>query len=296
MQLLDGKETAQSYQQKVQEFISNHRLNPCLQIIMIGDNPASQVYVGKKQKLAEQTGIHVLYQHFSQETPFQEVLSFIKKCSAEDGIDGILLQLPVPLDFDGDILLEAIAPAKDVDGLTWNSLGRLYTGNPSFIPCTPLGCMRLIKTWKKDLCGLDAVVIGRSRLVGKPMASLLLEENCTVTQVHSFSKDIHHKARQADILVVAVGRAAYITQSMIKPGACVVDVGINVQITSPERKRHIVGDVCFPQVSSVAGALSPVPGGVGPMTIVSLLTNTVKAHIIQKHAERILLSSDIFSY
>lgn len=295
MQLLDGKVAAQKYQEKIQEFLSTYRLSPCLQIIMVGDNPASLVYVKKKQKLAEQIGIQVLYQHFSQETPFQEVLSFIKQCSADDTIDGILLQLPVPLGFDADILLEAIAPIKDVDGLTWNNLGRLYAGSPLFIPCTPLGCMRLIKMWKKNLCGLDAVIVGRSRLVGKPMASLLLEENCTVTQVHSFSKDIRQKARQADILVVAVGRAEYITQSMVKPGACVIDVGINVQGTS-SGKRHIVGDVCFSQVSSIAGALSPVPGGAGPMTIISLLTNTVKAHIIQKHAERILLSSDIFCY
>lgn len=274
-QVIDGKAIAASLRETLAA--DTARLvaagkRPGLAVIMVGDNPASDVYVRNKIAACEKTGIasfeHRLPAHATQ----AEVEQLIRRLNADDAVHGILLQLPVPDQIDSTAMIGLIAPEKDVDGLHPLNLGRLMAGLPGMVPCTPQGSLMLIKEVQGDLSGLHAVVIGRSLLFGKPMAQLLLGENCTVTQAHSKTRDLPALCRTADILVAAIGRPEMIKGDWVKPGAIVIDVGINRMADG-----HLKGDVDFPAASTVARAITPVPGGVGPMTIACLLANTVKA-------------------
>lgn len=274
-QVIDGKAIAASLRETLAA--DTARLvaagkRPGLAVIMVGDNPASDVYVRNKIAACEKTGIasfeHRLPAHATQ----AEVEQLIRRLNADDAVHGILLQLPVPDQIDSTAMIGLIAPEKDVNGLHPLNLGRLMAGLPGMVPCTPQGSLMLIKEVQGDLSGLHAVVIGRSLLFGKPMAQLLLGENCTVTQAHSKTRDLPALCRTADILVAAIGRPEMIKGDWVKPGAIVIDVGINRMADG-----HLKGDVDFPAASTVARAITPVPGGVGPMTIACLLANTVKA-------------------
>lgn len=245
---------------------------PGLAVIMVGDNPASDVYVRNKIAACEKAGIRSFEHRLPGTASQTEIAVLITRLNADPQIHGILLQLPVPEHIDSGAMIELIDPAKDVDGLTTINVGRLVAGLPGMVPCTPQGSLLLVKEVQPDLSGLHAVVIGRSLLFGKPMGQLLLAENCTVTQAHSRTRDLPSICRQADILVAAVGRAEMVKADWIKPGAIVIDVGIN---RMPDGK--LKGDVDFAAASAVAGAITPVPGGVGPMTIACLLANTVRS-------------------
>ncbi len=252
-----------------------------LAVVLVGDDPASQVYVRSKSKQTQACGMESFQFLLPAETSQPELLHLVQRLNADPAVDGILVQLPLPAHLDEQAVVEAIDPAKDVDGLTPVSAGRLALGLPGLVPCTPLGCLMLLKHRLGDLSGLDAVVIGRSILVGKPMAQLLIKESCTVTVAHSRTKNLPEVVRRADIVIAAVGRAELVKADWIKPGAAVIDVGINRVPSAQDGKTRLVGDVDFDGVSAVAGAITPVPGGVGPMTIAVLLRNTlVAAHRI----------------
>lgn len=248
------------------------KIKPALAVILVGDNPASQIYVRNKIIACEKAGIESM--EFKQPADITEasLQSLIADLNRDPAVHGILLQLPLPAHLDENKMVMAIDPAKDVDGLHPLNAGRLMAGMPGMVPCTPQGSLTLVKEIRQDLAGLHAVVIGRSLLFGKPMAQLLLAENCTVTHCHSKTRDLPALCRQADILVAAVGRPKMVKADWIKPGAIVIDVGINRL-----EDGKVVGDVDFEAVKEVAGAITPVPGGVGPMTIACLLANTVKA-------------------
>ena len=251
---------------------------PGLCAVLVGNDPASQIYVRIKGKAATTAGI-ASFQHSLPETTSEaELLALIAKLNADDTIDGILVQLPLPKHIDPQCVVAAIDPAKDVDGLHPQNVGHLWSGGPAraLIPCTPYGCLLLLRDVMPNLSGAAAVVLGRSNIVGKPMAALLLSENCTVTLAHSKSRDIPAMLRQADIVVAAVGRPEFVRGNWIKPGAVVIDVGIN-RIAVPGGKSRLVGDVAFAEAQGIAGAITPVPGGVGPMTIACLLRNTLIA-------------------
>ena len=274
--IIDGKQFAADLRKKIAGDVAALKQsgkNPGLAVILVGDDPASHVYVGNKVKACEEVGI-ASYEHRMPATSTQaEVRHAIKNLNMNPSVHGILLQLPLPAHLDSDPLIQSIAPHKDVDGLTFVNAGKLVAGDESgMVPCTPQGSLQLIQSVKKDLTGLHAVVIGRSLLFGKPMAQLLLAANCTVTTAHSKTKDLPAMCRQADILVAAVGRAKMVKGDWIKPGAIVIDVGINRLDTG-----KLAGDVDFDEAVKVAGAITPVPGGVGPMTIACLLQNTLKA-------------------
>ena len=243
---------------------------PCLAVMLVGDNLASSVYVAAKQKACAKVGIISKVLKFSADISQGELVDELLKLNADCMVDGILIQLPLPSSLDANILLETLDPKKDVDGLTYYNLGRLIGKNHNFVPCTPLGCLDLILSVMPDISGKNAVVFGRSILVGRPMALLLEQANTTVTIVHSMSKDVQFIAKEADIIVAAIGKPGFITADYIKPGAVVIDVGI----TKIDGK--LFGDV-HESVNSLAGWLTPVPGGVGPMTITKLLSNTLKA-------------------
>ena len=245
---------------------------PGLAVILVGDDPASHVYVGNKIKACKEAGIESIERKLPADATQDQVRQTIKELNADPKVNGILLQLPTPDHLDSDELIQLIDPRKDVDGLTLPNIGKLVAGLDGLVPCTPQGSLLLIKSVKKDLAGLHAVVIGRSLLFGKPMAQLLLAENCTVTQAHSKTKNLAEVCKQADILVAAVGRAKMVKGDWIKPGAIVIDVGINRMDDG-----KLCGDVDYAEASKVAGAITPVPGGVGPMTIACLLQNTLKA-------------------
>ncbi len=251
---------------------------PGLCAVLVGNDPASKIYVGNKGKAAVAAGIQS-FQHTLPETASQaELLALIAKLNADDRVDGILVQLPLPKHIDPQRVIDAIDPMKDVDGFHAVNVGRLWSGGKerALVPCTPYGCLLLLQDLLPDLSGAEAVVLGRSNIVGKPMAALLIGENCTVTVVHSKSRDIPAVLRRADILVAAVGRAEFVRGDWIKPGAVVIDVGIN-RLALPDGKSKLVGDVAFAEAQGVAGAITPVPGGVGPMTIACLLRNTLVA-------------------
>jgi methylenetetrahydrofolate dehydrogenase (NADP+) / methenyltetrahydrofolate cyclohydrolase len=249
-----------------------------LAVVLVGADPASQVYVRSKAKQTVACGMESFQFLLPQETTQDELLHLVQRLNADPAVDGILVQLPLPHQIDEQVIVDAIAPGKDVDGLTPVSTGRLALGLPGLVPCTPLGCLMLLKDRLGSLSGLDAVVIGRSILVGKPMAQLLLRESCTVTIAHSRTRDLKDVVRRADIVVAAVGRAEMVKADWIKPGATVIDVGINrLPPAEGEEKGRLVGDVDFADVSTVAAAITPVPGGVGPMTIAVLLRNTLVA-------------------
>ncbi|MGB3383222.1 MAG: bifunctional methylenetetrahydrofolate dehydrogenase/methenyltetrahydrofolate cyclohydrolase FolD [Marinomonas sp.] len=284
--IIDGKViSAQLLEQvtgDVIEFKAKHGITPGLAVVLVGDDPASQVYVRNKVQRAEQVGIrsikHRLDANVSQET----LNDLVAELNADPEIHGILVQLPLPKHLDEDEIVDAIAPSKDVDGFHSLNVAALATGKPGLVPCTPQGSMTMLRQTLGDLTGLHAVVIGRSNIVGKPMAALLLQANCTVTMVHSHTRDIASVCRQADILVAAVGSPKLVNADWVKPGATVIDVGINVEMLDGVRK--LCGDVDFESVSKVAGAITPVPGGVGPMTIANLLANTLQAAQAQMSA------------
>jgi methylenetetrahydrofolate dehydrogenase (NADP+)/methenyltetrahydrofolate cyclohydrolase len=286
MTTIDGKViSAQLLEQvtgDVIEFKAKHGITPGLAVVLVGDDPASQVYVRNKVQRAEQVGIrsikHRLDANVSQET----LNDLVAELNADPEIHGILVQLPLPKHLDEDEIVDAIAPSKDVDGFHSLNVAALATGKPGLVPCTPQGSMTMLRQTLADLTGLHAVVIGRSNIVGKPMAALLLQANCTVTMVHSRTRDIASVCRQADILVAAVGSPKLVNADWVKPGATVIDVGINVEMLDGVRK--LCGDVDFESVSKVAGAITPVPGGVGPMTIANLLANTLQAAQAQMSA------------
>lgn len=275
-EIIDGKALAkklrESIARHVEVLISDHKVMPGLSVVLVGDDPASLLYVNNKKKAAAAAGIRSFVHHLPKNTSQDTVLKLIQTLNKEKKTHGILVQLPLPKQIDTHTVLRSIDPAKDVDGLHIENLGRLMSNMPGAAPCTPLGCLALIKKAEKNLTGLHAVVVGRSTLVGKPMALLLLRENCTVTVCHSRTPQLSHVTRQADILVVAVGKEKLVKGDWVKPGAIVIDVGIN-----RTKDGRIAGDVDFEEVSKVAGHITPVPGGVGPMTIACLLGNTVIA-------------------
>jgi methylenetetrahydrofolate dehydrogenase (NADP+)/methenyltetrahydrofolate cyclohydrolase len=280
-QLLDGKALATRIQtdlsQAIEAIVTSGHRPPGLAVIMVGDNPASAAYVRNKERACQRVGIASYGSHLPSDVSQQEVLSLIQQLNADPQVDGILLQLPVPQHLDADSLLHAIDPDKDVDGLHPINLGRLLRGEPGLRSCTPYGVMRILQAHDINPAGKHAVIVGRSILVGKPMALMLLEANATVSVAHSRTVDLSALTRQADILVAAVGRANMITAEAIKPGAVVIDVGIN-RVETPGEKARLVGDVDFVGVAPLASAITPVPGGVGPMTVAMLLENTVTSY------------------
>jgi methylenetetrahydrofolate dehydrogenase (NADP+) / methenyltetrahydrofolate cyclohydrolase len=245
---------------------------PGLAVILVGEDPASQVYVRNKVKACEQAGVHSVFNAYGADLSEADLLARIAALNADASIHGILVQMPLPAHINAHRVIEAIAPSKDVDGYSTLSAGELMTGAPGFRPCTPYGCMKLIASTGVDLRGKHAVVIGRSNTVGKPMALLLLQAHATVTICHSATANIGHHTRQADLVVVAVGRRHTLTADMVKPGAIVIDVGIN-----RDDAGKLCGDVDYAEVAQVASAITPVPGGVGPMTITMLLMNTIES-------------------
>ena len=252
---------------------------PALAVVLVGDDAASAVYVRNKIERTTAAGMRSIEHRLGADTSQAELLTIIDDLNADDSVDGILVQLPLPDQIDEEAVINAIAPDKDVDGFHVVNAGRLATGQDALVPCTPYGCLLLLQDHLGDLSGLNAVVVGRSNIVGKPMAQLLLQQSCTVTIAHSRTRDLEAVCAAADILVAAVGRPEMITASFIKPGATVIDVGIN-RVPAPERgegKFRLTGDVDFDSASEVAGAITPVPGGVGPLTIACLLRNTLVA-------------------
>lgn len=276
--LIDGKAVAAATRATVAEAVSNLSITPTLAVVLVGDDPASHVYVRNKIKFTEEAGMRSLEHRLPETATQTEVVEIVRKLNADNDVDGILVQLPLPKHIDSDAVIAEIDPAKDVDGLTDVSAGRLVLGQAGLRPCTPTGSVILAKSALGDLTGKHCVVLGRSILVGKPAALMFLEQNCTVTIAHSRTKDLPDVCRNADILVAAVGRPQMVKDEWIKAGACVIDVGIN-RVPSIKRpgKFRLVGDVDYRPARKVAGAITPVPGGVGPMTIACLLRNTVLA-------------------
>ena len=290
-QIIDGKQIAADLRadtkKRVEEFQSKYNKVPTLAVVLVGEDPASQVYVNTKTKMAKEIGMNV-EDHFLEKTVSEkELLSVVEQLNINENVNGILVQLPLPDHMDSRLIIDAIDPTKDADGFHAINVGRNSIGGDllkkTFTPCTPLGCYLMLKKVIPDLKGMHAVIIGRSNIVGKPMAQLLLEESCTVTIVHSKTKNIESMVKQADIVVAAVGRPNMVKSDWVKDGAVIIDVGIN-RIDNPDKpgKTKLVGDVDYKDVFSVASAITPVPGGVGPMTIACLLKNTVDAAIRQQ--------------
>ena len=284
--LIDGKAMATDLTAAITkttaDLAASDGLRPGLAVVIVGEDPASQDYVRNKKRMAESCGFHSVQHTLSVDASQDEVLELIDTLNADPAIHGILVQLPLPDQLDQLIVTQSIVPEKDVDGFHFQNIGKLTSGNmaSAFVPCTPAGCMLMIEDQLgEDLSGLNAVIIGRSNIVGKPMASLLLQANATVTICHSRTKDLAQVARNADILIAAVGRPRMIKGDWIKPGAIVIDVGINrieVDVVG-EKKMKLTGDVDFDEAVAVAGAITPVPGGVGPMTIAMLMSNTLQS-------------------
>jgi len=286
--IIDGKAFAAELRARVGGAVAKihaqHGITPGLAVILVGENPASQVYVRNKERQTAAAGMESFQHHLPVDTGQDALLALIETLNRDPAVNGILVQLPLPPQIDEGAVLAAVDPDKDVDGFHVVNVGRLSTGGAGLVPCTPLGCIMMLKDRLDSLEGLKAIVVGRSNIVGKPMVQLLLRENCTVTVAHSRTRDLAGECRRADILVAAVGRPAMIKGDWIKPGATVIDVGIN-RIDAPEKgvkedgtpKTWLVGDVNFDEAVKVAGAITPVPGGVGPMTIANLLRNTVIA-------------------
>jgi methylenetetrahydrofolate dehydrogenase (NADP+)/methenyltetrahydrofolate cyclohydrolase len=284
--IIDGKAFAQRLRERVTLAVEivkgRHGLTPGLAVVIVGEDPASQIYVRNKGEQTLAAGMRSDTHKLPDTTTQAELLALVAELNADPGIHGILVQMPLPVQIDSAAVLAAIDPDKDVDGFHVINVGRLATGQPALAPCTPVGCLMLLKDLHGDLSGMRAVVVGRSNIVGKPMAQLLLGENCTVTIAHSRTRDLPGVCREADVLVAAVGRAEMVKGDWIKPGATVIDVGINrLPSRDPEKaaqgKTRVVGDVAFDEAAKVAGAITPVPGGVGPMTIACLLMNTYTA-------------------
>ncbi len=281
--IIDGRAFAAGLRERVGAFVTTlraeHNIIPGLAVVLVGDDPASQVYVRSKGKQTVEAGMKSVERKMPGDATTADVLAVVDELNADPAVHGVLVQLPLPKQIDESRVIDRIDPAKDVDGLHISNIGLLGSGQKAMVPCTPLGCLMLLRDQLGELSGLDALVVGRSNLVGKPMANLLLRESCTVTIAHSRTKDLDEKCRGADILVAAVGRPEMIPGDWIKPGATVIDVGIN-RLPAPEKgagKTRLVGDVDFASAVEVAGAITPVPGGVGPMTVACLLANTVTA-------------------
>ena len=278
--IIDGKAIAAELRimiaGEVKRLAAQHGIVPGLAVVLAGNNPASESYVGSKAKVTVETGMRS-FDHRLPETVSQaDLLALVRKLNANPAVHGILVQLPLPAQIDAQQVLAAIDPGKDVDGFHPINAGRLASGLPALAPCTPLGCIMLAKTVHSSLAGLEAIVIGRSNIVGKPLAQLLLSENATVTIAHSKTRDLPAVCRRADLLFAAIGRPEMVRADWIKPGATVIDVGIN-RVPAAGGKSRLVGDVAYAEASQVAGAITPVPGGVGPMTIACLMVNTVRA-------------------
>ncbi len=277
---IDGKAAAQAIRDQVAalvpEFARRTGRAPGLATVLVGEDPASAVYVRSKNRATAEAGMISFAHNLPDTTGENELLQLVTDLNADERVDGILVQLPLPRQIDSTRVIETIEPAKDVDGFHPINAGRLASGLPALAPCTPYGCLYLLKQEISDLTGLDAVVIGRSNIVGKPMAQLLLAENCTVTVAHSRTRDLPAVVRRADIVIAAVGRAEMVRGNWLKPGATVIDVGIN-RIATDDGKGRLVGDVAYDEAAAVAGAITPVPGGVGPMTIAMLMRNTLVA-------------------
>jgi methylenetetrahydrofolate dehydrogenase (NADP+)/methenyltetrahydrofolate cyclohydrolase len=278
--IIDGKAFAAALRGRIAEAVTalkkSHDLTPGLAVVLVGEDPASQVYVRSKGKQTQETGMNSFQHTLPAETSQEDLLALIATLNGDPQVHGILVQLPLPGQIDEQAVIDAIDPAKDVDGFHVVNAGRLATGGKAMVPCTPLGCLMMLQDRLGDLTGMEAVIVGRSNIVGKPMAQLLLGANCTVTVAHSRTRDLPGVCRRADILVAAVGRPQMIKGDWVKPGAAVVDVGIN-RIDTGGDKPKLVGDVDFAGAHENAAAITPVPGGVGPMTIAVLLRNTVVA-------------------
>ena len=281
--VIDGKEFAARVRAKVAEHVTRLKdkngITPGLAVVLVGEDPASQVYVRSKGKMTVEVGMNSFEHKLDVDTSEEDLLALIEKLNNDPAVHGILCQLPLPKHLDEDLIINSISPAKDVDGFHISNVGLLGTGQKSMVPCTPLGCLMMLRDHHGSLSGMNAVVIGRSNIVGKPMAQLLLNDSATVTIAHSRTKDLADVVRAADIVVAAVGRPEMVPGDWIKQGATVIDVGIN-RIDAAEKgegKTRLVGDVDYASCADVAGAITPVPGGVGPMTIACLLANTVTA-------------------
>jgi methylenetetrahydrofolate dehydrogenase (NADP+) / methenyltetrahydrofolate cyclohydrolase len=278
--IIDGKAMAEALRHEVAAGVADLKqargIAPGLAVVLVGEDPASQVYVRTKSKATTDAGMLSFEYRLPTDTPESALLALVAELNGRKDVHGILVQLPLPARIDTRHVIEAIDPAKDIDGFHPINIGRLASGAHALAPCTPSGCVILAKSVRSDLAGLEAVVIGRSNIVGKPMAQLLLAENCTVTIAHSRTQDLMGAVRRADLLVAAVGRPEMVRGSWIKPGAIVIDVGIQ-RIIAPDGKSRLVGDVAFEEAAQVAGAITPVPGGVGPMTVACLLRNTLQA-------------------
>jgi len=278
--VIDGKAHAAQLRAAVAAAAATVKLRhgavPGLAAVLVGEDPASQVYVRNKGIATREAGLESFEHRLPASTGEAELLALIDRLNKSDVVDGILVQLPLPKQIDPQKIIDAIDPAKDVDGFHVENVGHLWSGGKALVPGTPFGCLLLLRATLGSLAGADAVVLGRSNIVGKPMAALLLGENCTVTVAHSRSRDLPELARRADILVAAVGRAEMVRGDWIKPGATVIDVGIN-RVTGTDGKNRLVGDVAYAEAAQIAGAITPVPGGVGPMTIACLLRNTLVA-------------------
>ena len=281
--VIDGKEFAARVRGQVAEHVAalkaDQGITPGLAVVLVGEDPASQVYVRSKGKMTVEVGMKSVEHKLDVDTSQKDLLAVIDQLNTDPAIHGILVQLPLPGHLNEDLVINSIDPAKDVDGFHISNVGLLGTGQKSMVPCTPLGCLMMLRDHHGSLSGMDAVVIGRSNIVGKPMAQLLLGDSCTVTIAHSRTKDLADVVRRADIVVAAVGRPEMVPGDWIKPGATVIDVGIN-RLDAPEKgegKTRLVGDADYASCAAIAGAITPVPGGVGPMTIACLLANTVTA-------------------
>jgi len=278
--ILDGKAFAAKLRGEITDHVArlaaDHGIKPGLAVVLVGEDPASQVYVRSKGKQTNEVGMASFEHRLDAATPEADLLDLVEQLNEDPEVHGILVQLPLPDHMNADAVINAIDPGKDVDGFHISNVGRLGTGQKSMVPCTPLGCLMMLRDHHGSLSGLDAVVVGRSNIVGKPMAQLLLGDSCTVTIAHSRTKDLPGVVRRADIVVAAVGRPGMVTAEWIKPGATVIDVGIN-RVEAGGGKTRLVGDVDYQSAVEVAGAITPVPGGVGPMTIACLLANTLTA-------------------
>ena len=278
--VIDGKEFSARVRSKVADgvakLVDDHGIKPGLAVVLVGEDPASQVYVRSKGKQTVEAGMNSYEHRLDASTSETDLLGLISKLNEDPDVHGILVQLPLPNHLNEDLVINSVAPHKDVDGVHISNVGMLGTGQKSMVPCTPLGCLMMLRDYHGTLSGLDAVVIGRSNIVGKPMAQLLLGDSCTVTIAHSRTKDLENVVKRADIVVAAVGRANMVPGDWIKKGATVIDVGIN-RIPKPEGGTRLVGDCDYDSCADAAGAITPVPGGVGPMTIACLLANTLTA-------------------